>query len=316
LTKTNKKTDLKIAVIGAGRLGTTIGYSIAEKKLENIKIVSVSSPTKKTLDRAKKVFGEYKENILFTKTNAAAAKKANTIFICTPDDIISKACESIYNIKKHTDQKRTVIHFSGSKSLKELEAAKKTGDHIASIHPLKSFASIRGAIKTLKGTEYGITYADKKGEDITKLLVKILEGNSIFVKDETKPIYHAAACIASNYLVALIDYAVCINEKIGISSEESTKGLISLIDGTVDNIRKMGTKKSLTGPIARGDTGTIRDHLNIFEKVLDKEDIEIYKVMGKKTAEIAMKNNWINKGTYNKLIKLLRDQKTAIKGEN
>ncbi|HAJ95524.1 MAG TPA: DUF2520 domain-containing protein, partial [Actinobacteria bacterium] len=87
---------------------------------------------------------------------------------------------------------------------------------------------------------------DKRGEDTIKLLIKVLEGRSIFVKDSTKPIYHAAACIASNYLVALIDYAVYINEKIGISPEQSTRGLMDLIEGTVDNIRKMGTKKSLT----------------------------------------------------------------------
>lgn len=307
MIETNNKTNLKIAVIGAGRLGATIGYSIAEKRLNNIKIVSVSAPTKKTINRAKKIFKEYKKNILFTNSNISAAEKANTIFICTPDDMISKACGSIYNIKKNNNQKKTIIHFSGSKSLKELEAAEKKGDHIAAMHPLKSFASIPEAIKTLKGTEYGITYKDKKGENIIKLLVKILEGKSIFVKDDTKPIYHAAACIASNYLVALIDYAVYINEKIGISPEESTRGLISLIEGTLDNIKRMGTKKSLTGPIARGDTGTIEDHLNIFEKVLDKEDTEIYKVMGKKTAYIARENDWINKDTYNKLIKLLRD---------
>lgn len=313
MIKANKKTNLKIAIIGAGRLGTAIGYSIIEKNLKNIKIVSISTPTKKTLDRAKKIFGELKENILFTNDNSAAAEKANTIFICTPDDMISKACESIYNKQKGTDLDKTIIHFSGSRSLKELKTARKKGDHIASMHPLKSFASIPEAIKTLKGTEYGITYIDKKGGNITKLLVDTLEGSSIFVEDDVRPVYHAAACIASNYLVTLIDYAVYINEKIGIKPEESTRGLMSLIEGTIDNIKKMGTKKSLTGPIARGDIGTIKDHLKIFEKVLDKKDTEIYRIMGIKTAEIARGNNWIDEGIYNKLLKLLKNKK--ISGE-
>lgn len=307
MIENDNKKNLNIAIIGAGRLGTAIGYFIAEKKLNNIKIVSVSAPTKKTINRAKKIFEKHKRNILFTNSNTIAAEKANTIFICTPDDIIKKACESIYNIKKNTNQKKTIIHFSGSKSLEVLRAAEKKGDCVASMHPLKSFASALEATKTLKGTEYGITYKDKKGENTIKLLVRVLEGNSIFVKDDTKPIYHAAACIASNYLVSLIDYAVSINEKIGISPGESIKGLTSLIEGTIDNISKMGTKKSLTGPIARGDIGTIRDHLNMFEKVLDEEDIEIYKVMGKKTAHMARENGWINKDTYTKLIKILKD---------
>jgi len=308
LIQINKKINLKIAIIGAGRLGTTIGYFIADKNLKNIKIVSISTPTKKTINRAKKIFGKLKKNILFTNSNAIAAEKANCIFICTPDDLIAKACESIYDKQENRGREKTVIHFSGSRSLKELEAARKNGDCAASIHPLKSIASIPEAIKTLKGTEYGITYIDKKGEDITKLLVDILEGSSIVVQDDTKPVYHAAACIASNYLVALIDYAVYINEKIGIKPGESTRGLINLIEGTVDNIKKMGTKKSLTGPIARGDTGTVGNHLKIFEKVLDKKDTEIYRIMGEKTADIARGNGWIDADTYNKLLKLLKDK--------
>lgn len=303
--------NLKIAIIGAGRLGTAVGYYIAEKKTKKIKITAVSAATNKTINRAKKTFGQYKNNILFTNNNAEAAAKANTIFICTPDDIITSACESIYDKQKKGGQK-TIIHFSGSKSLKELECAKKIGDTIGSMHPLKSFASIQTAIKTLKGTEYGITYIDKKGEDIIKLLINTLGGNSIFVKDELKPIYHAAACIASNYLVALIDYAVCMNEKIGISPQQSGRGLMSLIRGTVENIEKMGTKKALTGPIARGDTGTIKDHLNMFEKVMEKKDEQIYKMMGKKTAEMARENEWIDKKTYNELVELLRDRNKEV----
>lgn len=301
----DKEKNLKISILGAGRLGTTLGYVITKKNKENIKVVSISSPSQKSVNRAKTALGDLAGKILFTDDNLEAAGPADTIFICTPDDIISSVCQKLYG--KKNNNKKTIIHFSGSKSLNVLKPAKENGDTIASIHPLKSFASIPEAIKTIGGTEYGITYIDREGEETVKRIVDLLEGNSIFVKDDTKPIYHAAACIASNYLVTLIDYAVYINEKIGIEPQASTRGLLNLIEGTVQNIKKMGTKKSLTGPIARGDAGTIEDHLEMFNDILEKRDTEVYRLMGKKTADLARENEWIDNRTYKKLIDLFKD---------
>jgi predicted short-subunit dehydrogenase-like oxidoreductase (DUF2520 family) len=297
----NKKTD--IAVLGAGRLGTTLAYCIAEKKDRKIKIISIASPSKDSIKRAKNMLGDKADNILFTSDNAKAAEAANTIFICTPDDSIAKVCQELY--EKKAGSGKTVIHFSGSKPLAALKTAREKGDHIVSIHPLKSFASIKEAAKTLKGTEYGITYDSGEGEKAARAIVGLLEGNTIFVKDEAKPVYHAAACIASNYLVTLIDYAVNINERIGIEPGASARGLLSLVEGTVKNIKKMGTKKSLTGPIARGDTGTIEDHLAVFDDIFDQKDTEIYRTMGKKTADLALENEWIDKKTHGRLQELL-----------
>jgi predicted short-subunit dehydrogenase-like oxidoreductase (DUF2520 family) len=307
----NKNIKTNIAIIGAGRLGTTIAYTIALKNKKNMKIVSMSSTTMKSLDRAKKILGELSKKILFTKNNKKAAAKANCIFICTPDDIIKKVCSELSGQKKQTKTKQkkeniSVVHFSGSKPLKDLESARKTGALTLSIHPLKSLASIQGAIKTIKNTEYGITFNTPEEEEVAKKIVETLGGHSIIVEDNKKPLYHAAACVASNYLVTLIDYAVYINEKIGIKPEDSIKGLLSLVRGTVKNIGGAGTKKSLTGPIARGDTGTIKDHMKNFKEHLSDKDIEIYRLMGKKTAGIAKQNGWIEDKVYNELIDILK----------
>ncbi len=307
----NKNKKINIAIIGAGRLGTTIAYTINSKNKKNMKIVSMSSTTKKSLDRAKKILGTSTKKILFTQNNKEAAAKANCIFICTPDDIIKKVCRGLFSQKKQTKTKQKkqnifAIHFSGSKPLKDLESAKEAGAGILSLHPLKSFASIPAAIKTIKNTEYGITFNTPEEEGLAKRIVESLGGHSIIVEDNKKPLYHAAACVASNYLVTLIDYAVYINEKIGINPKDSIKGLLSLVGGTVKNIGVAGTKKSLTGPIARGDTGTIKDHMKNFKEHLSDEDTEIYRLMGKKTAGIAKQNGWIEDKVYNKLIDTLK----------
>jgi predicted short-subunit dehydrogenase-like oxidoreductase (DUF2520 family) len=300
--------NLEIAIIGAGRLGTTIGFYITSKKIEKIKVVAITARTRQTLKRAKKTIGRHGGDIIFTLDNKKAVEKANCIFICTPDDLISKTCENIYRNIDNDKKERIVIHFSGSRSLKDIGAAAKNGDHVASIHPLKSFASIKHAIKTLENTEYGITYLDREGKEAAELLVNALSGGSIFVEDDKKPVYHAAACIASNYLVALMDYALYMNEKIGIRRENSIKGLLGLAEGTINNIKSFGTKKSLTGPIARGDTGTIEDHLKIFKGVMKKEDTVIYRVMGLRTAHMAKENGLIDEETFCNLKDILKSK--------
>ncbi len=300
----NKK--MRLCIVGAGRVGTTVAYVIAKKNLSWVKIKSISSRTNKSLSRAKKILSPVSKNIYYTQNKIEAAAGSECILICTPDDMIEEVCVEISS--GGVDLKDCiVIHFSGSKSLKVLNSAREGGAHTASVHPLKSFASIEDAIKTIPGTVFGVTSSSERAKNVAAELVKILGGSAIKVEDNKKPLYHAAACVASNYLVALINYAVAIHERIGIDPHESLEGLMSLVEGTIENIKKMGTKKSLTGPIARGDIGTIEEHLVNFKKYFKEDDVVLYKLMGVETGKIAYQNKWISGETYKKLAKILEN---------
>ena len=101
-----------------------------------------------------------------------------------------------------------------------------------------------------------------------------------------------------------MDFAVEVGAETGLDPEIFLSGLINLSEGTLVNIKKSGTKKALTGPIARGDISTIREHAERIN-TLNREDIkELYAFMGKKTAKIALENTWINDKTYNELVKI------------
>lgn len=303
-----KSTPIRLCIIGAGRLGATMCRAFSEGEDSNIKLAAVSSRTQESLTRAKKAMGEKSAGVLFTKKNREAALRADCILICTPDDIIKKVCDEIFkDIKGSNAVKYCVVHFSGSKTLDVVKTAGDAGAGTASIHPLKSFASIDEAIKTLPGTVYGVTYSDKRSKGIAEKLVGHLGGETISIDDKKKPLYHAAACVASNYMVTLLNYAASLHQKIGIKPEDSLKGLINLSEGTLENIKKIGTKKSLTGPIARGDTGTIKEHMGGFNKLLTEEEKLIYKVMGRETAKIAYQNKWIKSETLEKLKEILQE---------
>lgn len=302
-----KTISIDLCVIGAGRVGTTVSYTLAKKGLQDIRLKAISSRSIDSLDRAKKILGNLASGVIFTRKNLEAASLANCILICTPDDTISRVCSEIFDGRVGNFKNYYAIHFSGSKSLEVLNSARAAGVDIASIHPLKSFASIEEAIRSLPGTVFGVTYSSLKSKRIAEFLVKNLGGEVIEVEDSKKPLYHAAACVASNYLVTLINYAVLIHKKIGIKPEDSLKGLMGLVEGTVSNIKKMGTKKSLTGPIARGDIGTIKEHMTSFNKFFSGEEITLYKIMGMETSKIAFQNKWINESIIVELKKVFKE---------
>ena len=302
-----KTTRIDLCVIGAGRVGTTISYTLAEKELPNVRLKAISSRSMESLNRAKKILGSKAADVIFTRENQKAVSLANCILICTPDDVINSVCRDIFKEKSKDFKNYYAIHFSGSKSLEVLNSARAAGAEIASIHPLKSFASIQEAIKSLPGTVFGITYSSTESKKMAEFLVKSLGGEIIEVENNKKPLYHAAACVVSNYLVTLINYAVLIHKKMGIKPEDSLKGLMGLVEGTVSNIKKMGTEKSLTGPIARGDVGTIKEHINSFNEFFSKEDTALYRMMGIETSKIAYQNKWIKESTVEELKEILKE---------
>ena len=327
-----KNIELKICIIGSGRLGRTLAFAIDKADSDEAAIVSVSSRTENSLGAAKEILANSSGEIFFTHDNLLAAQKANCIFICTPDDEIEKICREIFgaavavNIKDGdnvvTDSAKslgrdnsiknpsqmTVFHFSGSKKTNILDLAARAGASVACMHPLKSFASPAEAVKTLENTLYGITYdrKDTRAKKNMDILLAILKGRNIFVENDNKTLYHACACIASNYLVSLMDFAADAGAEIGLDPDVFLSGLINLSEGTLANIKKLGTKKALTGPIARGDTCTIREHVEKINSLSRSDILELYTFMGGKTAKIALENTWINAETYNELVKIFK----------
>jgi len=314
----------KICIIGAGRVGTALAFLINNESRRNksagFKLAAVCSRTRLSIERAKEFIKEKEtgtefekkvSGILFSTDNIKGVGKSDVIFICTPDDTIYKVAEEI----ALSDEKsgnlingKIFIHFSGAKPLKVLDPVKQKGGRIASIHPVKSFASVSQSVKTIKKTYYGVTFPENCPDELHRFIknfIDVFKGKIIEVPDSKKTVYHAAACVASNYLVSLIDYAIRINEKIGIKPEDSLAGLTGLIEGTVLNIKKLGTKNALTGPIARGDTGTVKEHMDSFKKYFDKKDYEIYRLMGAETARIAFENKWISRQAMEKFLEIL-----------
>ncbi|MDO8885919.1 DUF2520 domain-containing protein [Candidatus Oleimmundimicrobium sp.] len=284
----------KVSIIGAGVVGTTVGYILNTKGYE---VVAIAGKSQASLVRAR----SYIKGLITTNI-VKAASLGDVIFITTQDDQIENVCKEIAH-KNGFKTGDMVLHMSGALSIKVLKSADEAGACIASIHPIQSFADIDLAIKQLPGTYFGVTAGDEIWPFAFEL-VKDLGGEPILVKDEDKSLYHAAACVTSNYLVALLHFAQEIYSSIGISQEVSIKAIWPLVEGTLKNIKQKGTSQALTGPIARGDLGTIEKHLSSIKLKLP-EVLSLYEKLGNYTVDVALKKGSIDEKQADKVKQLL-----------
>lgn len=202
------------------------------------------------------------------------------IFITTPDGIIGPTAKKLSEITGSWDQK-SVIHCSGNMTSAEFEPLARKGARTASMHPLQTFQKEDG-VERFK--DIYISLEGEKGlvEEL-RSVIKTMGAKPVRVTPGQKQKLHVAAVFASNYLVALMATAEQILEEEGI--DEGLRLLEPLIRQTLANILEHGTGQSLTGPVARGDTATVRQHLESLKT--DTQKTELYTVLGKKALQIA-----------------------------
>ncbi len=289
-----KKSFYNFSIIGLGKVGTAIGHLLDKA---GHKIVAISDKSTKSLNNALHYTGG-KKYVLPSK----AIANADCILITTPDDFIGPVCEDI--ARSQAIAGKFVFHMSGAGSLNLLAPAKKAGAFIASIHPVQSFSSIDNAIKNIPGSIFGIT-AEKKAEKHAKEIVVDLGGIPFFISSAQKPLYHAAACLASNYLVSLLYAVESIYQLIGINRINARRAYLPLVYGTLRNIEKSGTIQALTGPIARGDSGTVQKHIDALRETFPKF-LPLYSILGLITNDIAQKKGTLNSRQAKIISKILK----------
>lgn len=293
-----KKKELNnFAIIGTGMVGTAIG-SLLKKSGYNV--VSICDKSSTALKRAVSYTGGKP-----CKTIPDAVGHADSILITTPDDHIASACREIASASSIAG--KYVFHMSGAGGLDLLESSKKAGAFVASIHPLQSFSSIDQAIKNIPGSYFGVT-ADRSSLIPAKHLIHKLGGIPMVISNDQKPLYHAAACFASNYLVSLMNIVESIYRSIGIREKDAQRAYLPLVYGSLKNIEKSGSISSLTGPIARGDYGTIRKHLRTIDKNLPRYS-SLYASLGLITVKVAQQKGTLNAGQARKINALLKGGK-------
>ena len=279
-----------IAVIGAGKVGTAVGY-LLQRKGHHIAIAVTTSQA--SLENAASYLPETRlvrdAGEALADTDVAA--NVDVILITTKDWQIESACEKLAASGRLTPS-HTVIHMSGAASLDLLSSAREAGAGVASLHPIQSFANIELAVERLPGSYFGLT-AEGAARKVALRIADDLDGQVVEVADEHKTLYHAAACVASNYLVTLVYTAQKLYEAAGFEERAAIEAMMPLIKGTLANIESVGTAPALTGPIARGDAETVEQHLKKLV-VMGEEIVETYRMLGLRTVDMAVTNGGLS----------------------
>ncbi|MDX9745300.1 MAG: Rossmann-like and DUF2520 domain-containing protein [Syntrophales bacterium] len=268
-------------IIGLGKVGTSIGYLL---KKAGFTIVAAVDPSDEALARHISRTGGRT-----FRHPADLDVTADCYLITTGDDQIEPVCRILSD---RIEPGAVVIHMSGAGSLALLDPARRAGAKTACIHPLQTFSDVESAIEALPGTVYGIT-CDPGLQSWAERLVAALGAIPFFIDDGDRPLYHAAACVVSNYLVTLIYMAERIYGRLGLDEEEARQAFWPLLRGTMQNIREKGSVPSLTGPIARGDAGTLQKHLLALGAAMP-DMLPPYRELGKITADMALKKGGIS----------------------
>ena len=283
---------LKLGFIGAGTVGTALAVRLSSSGYPVVAVSSRSQNSAKNL--ASKIVGcqavDYNQDV---------ADAAGLTFITTPDTAIPSIAAEVQWYPR-----QNVVHCSGADSTDILEPAKKSGASVGVFHPLQTFASVREAIENISDSTF-VLEAQEPLLNTLKGMANALDGCWVELKAGDKVLYHAAAVIACNYMVTLVKLATDLWQTFSISPQQATRAMLPLLRGTVNNIDNVGIPQSLTGPIARGDTGTITKHLRALQKVAPAL-LPTYRELGLQTIPIALAKGKIDKHKAKELQTILK----------
>ena len=282
---------VKLGFIGAGTVGSALALRLSSKGYQVVAVSSRGQTSARNL--AQLITCRAFDN------NQDVADAAELVFITTPDDVIATVASEV---QWHPEQ--NVVHCSGADSTQILEPAKKLGAQVGVIHPLQTFASAKEAIENMPGSTFALE-AEEPLLTTLKEMATALEGYWIELEAKDRVVYHAAAVIACNYLVALVKLATDLWQTFNIPTPQATQALLPLIRGTIHNIETVGIPQCLTGPIARGDTGTIKKHLEALQKVAPAI-LPTYRELGLQTIPIALAKGRINQKQAQELQELMK----------
>jgi predicted short-subunit dehydrogenase-like oxidoreductase (DUF2520 family) len=245
---------MDLAVVGAGRVGTSLAVLW---RRGGHRIVAVAGGAA-TPERAARFLPEVP-----VLDPVGAAKAAEVVVIATPDSAIGPVCEEMAAAGA-LDGANAVVHASGATTLDALAAAAAAGATTLSVHPLQTCPTVEAGVERIPGSTFAVTATSDDGYALGDRLVVDAGGRPVRIDDERKPLYHAAAVFASNYLVTVTALAEELGFAAGI--EDPIAAFAPLQEATLANIARVGPAEALTGPAVRGDAITLERNLEALQR--------------------------------------------------
>jgi predicted short-subunit dehydrogenase-like oxidoreductase (DUF2520 family) len=264
---------LRVAVIGAGRVGSTLGAALGRAGHE---IVAATAVSKQSRERARRLLPAVP---LLAADEALAL--ADFALLAVPDDVLRPLVAGLAETGAWQSG-QLAAHTSGAQGIGVLDAAAARGVLPLALHPVMTFAGRPEDVDRLAGATFGVT-APEELRPVAESLVVEMGGEPVWVPESARPLYHASLTIASNHLVTLVNDALGLLAGAGVS--EPARLAAPLLSASLDNVLRLGDA-ALTGPVVRGDVATVAAHVATLTRAAP-EVLPAYVAMARRTAERA-----------------------------
>ena len=239
-----------VSIVGAGRVGKTLGKRLRERGWRIGAVVTRSLATARAAVRsigAGKPFGRLSRDLF----------AADVILFGTPDDELPAIARALAQIGGARCKGKVILHTSATLDRSALAPLARRGASTGSLHPMQAFGgkiipNLRGVIFAMEG--------DAKARRVAQSMAKSLGGIPIAIATRDKPVYHAAAVMAGGSAYPVIEAGLQLLMGIGFTRARATQTLLPLTRQILDNIGRIGPRAAWTGPLSRGDYAIVAKH--------------------------------------------------------
>jgi predicted short-subunit dehydrogenase-like oxidoreductase (DUF2520 family) len=288
------KPSERIGIAGAGRLASAIARLLREHG-EPVVCIAGRDPVRTRL--AAEFIGGDVEPVRY----AELPSRASRFLIAVSDSAIKDVAEAL---AAGAAGNEIALHTCGTKDIEDLATLRLRGVHCGTLHPLQTICSPEQGLRALRGAAFAVS-GDGPALDWAERIVALLEGQALKIRPDARPLYHAAAVMAGNYACGLIDAAQSLLAAAAdVDPESALRALAPLVRNTMENVFERGPVAALTGPIERGDSGTVRLHLEALASA-PSHLRDLYRAAGLHTVDVARRKG-LAAGAAESLESLLR----------
>jgi predicted short-subunit dehydrogenase-like oxidoreductase (DUF2520 family) len=239
---------LRVGVIGPGRAGVALARALESAGHE---VVATTSASQRSMDRILASFPAIE-----VTEPAGVLEASDLVLVTVPDDVLPGLIAGL----AATDAPyagRLIVHASGRYGTAVLDPATRQGALPMALHPVMTFTGRDDDVQRLKDVSFGVT-APEQLRPVAEALVIEMGGEPVFIAEDRRALYHAALASAANHLVTLVAESADLLGQAGVANPERMLG--PLLSAALDNALRFGDA-GLTGPVARGDAGTVARHV-------------------------------------------------------
>ncbi|WP_039938566.1 MULTISPECIES: Rossmann-like and DUF2520 domain-containing protein [Streptomyces] len=288
---------LTVGVVGAGRVGPALAASL---RLAGHRPVAASGVSDASVSRAAALLPEVP-----IVPPAEVLARAELVLLTVPDDALPELVTGLAETGA-VRPGQLLVHTSGRYGTAVLEPALRAGALPLALHPVMTFTGTPVDVQRLAGCSFGVT-APEELRLAAEALVIEMGGEPEWVAEESRPLYHAALAIGANHLVTLVAQAMELLRASGVEAPDRMLG--PLLGAALDNSLRSGDA-ALTGPVARGDAGTVAAHVQELRRHAPQA-VAGYLAMARATADRALAHGMLKPELAENLLGVLSDVSDA-----